>query len=125
MKSISVEKEDTNVVSEEKKLEPSNPASEYEKAYIRDMSNYDLYYIFDTDTKKVVYFGTNDTYIENGTYTGDFATGVTINWSHGEWTEKFTHSSGSKATLIDGNGFDWDFKVCDIGAAQKELDKIK
>lgn len=107
------------------KQEPPKPASEYEKAYIRDMSNYDLYYMFDTDTKKVVYFGTNDTYIENGTYTGDFATGVTINWSHGEWTEKFTHSSGSKATLIDGNGFDWEYKVCDVAAAQKELDKLK
>ena len=109
----------------ETKPEPAKPASEYEKAYIRDMSNYDLYYMFDTDTKKVVYFGTNDTYIEKGTYTGDFATGVTINWSHGEWTEKFTHSSGSKATLIDGNGFDWDYKVCDVVVAQKELDKLK
>lgn len=109
----------------ETKPEPAKPASEYEKAYIRDMSNYDLYYMFDTDTKKVVYFGTNDTYIENGTYTGDLVTGVTINWSHGEWTEKFTHSSGSKATLIDGNGFDWEYKVCDVATAQKELDKLK
>jgi len=111
--------------AEEKKPEPAKPVSEYEKAYIRDMSSYDLYYMFDTDTKKVVYFGTNDTYIEKGTYTGDFATGITINWNHGEWTEKLTHSSGNIATLIDGNGFDWEYKVCDIAVAQKELDKLK
>ena len=108
------------IATEEKK-----PASEYEKAYVRDMSNYDLYYMFDTDAKKVVYFGTIDTYIERGTYTGSFATGVTINWSHGEWTEKFTHSSGSKATLIDGNGFDWEYKTCDVKKAQDVLDGLQ
>lgn len=69
-------------------------------------------------------FGTNDTYIEKGTYTGDFATGVTITWSHGEWTEKFTHKSGNSATLIDGNGWDWEYKVCDIAKAQKVLDGL-
>ena len=104
---------------------PAEPESEYEKAYIRDMSNYDLYYMFDTDTKTVVYFGTNDTYIDRGTYTGDFSTGVTITWSHGEWTEKFTHKSGSYATLIDGNGWDWEYKVCDVGAAQRILDGLQ
>lgn len=107
------------------RVKPAKPASEYEKAYIRDMSNYDLYYMFDTDTKTVVYFGTNDTYIEKGTYTGDFATGVTITWSHGEWTEKFTHKSGNTATLIDGNGWDWEYKVCDVEKAQKVLDSLK
>lgn len=104
---------------------PNEPESEYEKAYIRDMSNYDLYYMFDTDAKTVVYFGTNDTYIDRGTYTGDFSTGVTITWSHGEWTEKFTHKSGNYATLIDGNGLDWEYKVCDAGTAQKILDGLQ
>ena len=106
-------------------VEPEKPYSEYEKAYIRDMSNYDLYYMFDTDTKKVVYFGTNDTYIEKGTYTGDFGSGVTITWSHGEWTEKFTHKGGSSATLIDGNGFDWEYKTCDVKKAQDVLDGLQ
>ena len=105
--------------------EPEKPYSEYEKAYIRDLSNYDLYYMFDTDTKKVVYFGTNDTYIEKGTYTGDFATGVTITWSHGEWTEKFTHKSGNSATLIDGNGYDWAYKTCEVKKAQDALNGLK
>lgn len=110
---------------EKQEPEPTKPDSEYEKAYMRDMSSYDLYYMFDTDTKNVVYFGTNDTYIEKGTYTGDFASGVTINWSHGEWTEKFTHSSGSKATLIDGNGFDSEYKTCDVKKAQDVLDGLQ
>ena len=104
------------------RVKPAKPASEYEKAYIRDMSNYDLYYMFDTDNKTVVYFGTDDTYIEKGTYTGDFSTGVTITWAHGEWTEKFTHKSGNSATLVDGNGWDWEYKVCDVEKAQKVLD---
>lgn len=91
----------------------------------RDMSNYDLYYMFDTDTKTVVYFGTNDTCIERGTYTGGFSTGVTITWSHGEWTEKFIHKSGNYATLIDGNGWDWEYKVCDVEKAQNVLDSLQ
>lgn len=100
--------------------------SEYEKAFVRAMSNYSLYYMFDTDNKTVVYFGTNDTYIEKGTYTGEFSSGVTINWSHGEWTEKFTNKDGSNdATLVDGNGFDWEYKVCSVADAQKVLDDLK
>lgn len=120
-----IEKPDVSAEKAETESEPEKPVSEYERAYIRDMSNYDLYYMFDTDTNKVVYFGTNDTYIEKGTYTGDFASGVTISWSHGEWTEKFTHNSGSSATLIDGNGFDWEYKTCDIKKAQEVLDRLQ
>lgn len=102
------------------------PASEYELAFIRDMSNYDLYYMFDTDTKKVVYFGTNDTYIDRGTYSGDFNSGVTINWSHGEWKEKFVNKDGSNtAMLTDGNGFEWKYEKCDVSKAQKILDSLK
>lgn len=99
--------------------------SEYEKAFVRAMSNYSLYYMFDTDNKTVIYFGTNDTYIEKGTYTGEFSSGVTINWSHGEWTEKFTNKDGNNdATLVDGNGFDWEYKVCSVADAQKVLDDL-
>lgn len=79
------------------------PISKYEKAFIRNLGQYSLYYMFDVDEKTVVYFGTNDTYPTYGTYKGDFSAGITITWSHGEWTEKFTHKSGSdKATLVDG-----------------------
>lgn len=110
---------------EDTSTQAAEPESEYDKAYVRELSTYDLYYMFDTDTKTVVYFGTNDTYIERGTYTGDFSTGVTITWSHGEWTEKFTHKNGNHATLIDGNGWDWEFKVCDVGTAQRVLNGLQ
>ena len=100
--------------------------SEYEMAFIRDMTSYALYYMFDTDTKKVVYFGTNDTYIETGTYSGDFNSGITISWSHGEWTEKFINKDdNSNATLTDGNNFEWEYKKCDLSKAQKVLDNLK
>ena len=115
---------DTEIVITYWKMEKI--ASEYEKAFVRAMSNYSLYYMFDTDNKTVVYFGTNDTYIEKGTYTGEFSSGITINWSHGEWTEKFTNKDGSNdATLVDGNGFDWEYKVCSVADAQKILNDLK
>jgi beta-lactam-binding protein with PASTA domain len=100
--------------------------SEYELAFVRRLSNYSLYYMFDTDTKKVVTFSTQDTYVDKGTYTGDFNTGVTITWDHGEWKEKFINKSGSSnATMIDGNGFDWEYVACDIVTAQKRLDELQ
>ena len=129
-KSVETEPEETESTvlkpeETESTTEPDTPKSEYEKAYIRDLNNYDLYYMFDTDTKTVVYFGTNDSYVDKGTYTGDFSNGVKITWDHGEWTEKFIHKSGSYATLIDGNGFDWEFKVCDVEKAQRILNDLQ
>ncbi len=103
----------------------NKPESEYERAYIRELNDYDLYYMFDMDTNTVVYFSTLDTYVERGTYTGNFSTGVTITWSHGEWTETFTHNGGNYATLIDGNGFEWEYEVCDVGKAQRILNGIE
>ncbi len=78
------------------------PKSEYEKAFIRKMSNYSLYYMFDTDTKKVVTFSSQDTYVDKGTYSGDFNSGVTITWDHGEWIEKFTNKDGSSYDTMIG-----------------------
>lgn len=100
--------------------------SEYEKAFIRDLSNYDIYYMFDEDTNTVINFVTNDTSVMKGTYIGDFSTGVTIDFtSYGDnWYEKLTNSSGSKATLIDGNGFEWDYEICDVAKAQSVLDDL-
>lgn len=107
-------------------LQYKKPDSEYEKAFVRKLNNYSLYYMFDTDTKQVVTFGTQDTYVDKGTYSGDFNSGVTIKWNHGEWTEKFSQPDGSSyATLTDGNGFDWPYKVCDIMDAQKILNELQ
>ena len=109
-----------------KPAEEEKPASAYEMAFVRAMNAYSLYYMFDTDNNTVVYFGTNDTYVEKGTYTGDFASGVTINWSHGEWTEKFINKKGSNnATMIDGSGFEWEYRVCSVEEAQNILDEFQ
>ena len=105
------------------RVKPAKPASEYELAFVRKLSNYSLYYMFDTDNKTVVQFGTDDTYLYKGTYTGSFSSGVTMTWDHGEWTDKFKYSKGSsKATYIDGYGTSWDYTVCDIEDAQEILD---
>ena len=107
-------------------LKYQKPNSEYEKAFVRKLSNYSLYYMFDTDTKKVVTFSTQDTYVDKGTYSGDFNTGVTITWEHGEWKEKFTNRDGSDvAVMIDGNGFDWLYDVCEIQTAQDRLNELQ
>lgn len=98
--------------------------SEYELAFVRELSNYSLYYMFDTDSNAIAQFGTDDTYLYKGTYTGDFSSGVIMTWDHGEWTDKFIYSGyASKATYIDGNGFDWEYESCDLKNAQKILDQ--
>lgn len=99
--------------------------STYEKAFIRELGSYSLYYLFDTDNQTVVYFGTDDTYVAKGTYSGDFSTGININWDHGEFTEKFIYAGGSKATLIDGNDFEWTYKSCDVSEAEMVLNSIR
>lgn len=100
-------------------------ASEYEKAFVRELNGYNLYYMFDTDDNKVIYFGTNNTYIDRGIYEGSFSSGVTNEWSHGEWEERFVHTGGNKATLVDGNGFEWEYKMCDVSEVQILLNNIE
>ena len=100
--------------------------SKYEKAFVRQMNSYSLYYLFDIDNNDVVFFGTNDTYIENGSYEGEFDSGVKITWSHGEWTEKFIYlSNNSNATLIDGNGFEWVYQLCEVSDAENALAELQ
>ena len=79
--------------------------------------------MFDEDTQKVVYFGTNDNYVMKGSYTGSFNSGVTISWDDG-WDENFKHTGGNNATLVDGNGFSWSYEVCDLDKAQSVLDGL-
>lgn len=104
------------------------PVSEYELAFIRDMSNYDLYFMFDKDTKEVAYFGTNDSGVMKTKYTGNFSKGVDIDWDNYQegWHDTFIYKDGSTvATYIDGNGFEWEYKKCDLKKAQSVLDSLK
>lgn len=90
---------------------------------VRRLQSYSLYLMFDTDTKMVAQFGTDDTYLDKGSYTGDFSSGVTIAWDHGQFTEQFVYQDGSSTgTYIDGNGFDWEYSKCDLEEAQSLLD---
>lgn len=100
------------------------PSSEYEKAYVRELSNYTLYIMFDEDTNSVVSFGTNDTYVMKGSYSGSFSSGIIICWDDG-WDETFKDPNGNIATLIDGNGYDWIYEVCEVDIAQNVLDALK
>lgn len=101
----------------------AEPVSEYELAFVRHLQNYSLYLMFDTDTKTAAQFGTDDTYLYKGPYTGDFSSGITIAWDHGQFTEQFVYQDGSSTgTYIDGNGFDWEYSKCDLEEAQSLLD---
>lgn len=98
--------------------------SEYELAFVRELPSYSLYYMFDTDTKTVVQIGTDDTYLYRGTYAGDFSTGVTMTWDHGEWTDELTYTEGAyTAIYTDGYGVDWEYSVADIATAQRLLNE--
>lgn len=106
----------------EESSESSDFISDYELAFVRDLPSYDLYIMFDTDTQTAAQFGTDDTYLYKGSYTGDFSSGVTIAWDHGEFTEKFVCQEGShNGTLYDGNGFPWEYSRCDLKTAQDIL----
>ncbi len=121
------ESEEQEKIEEEKESqEPivsEMPVSEYEKAYVRKLSDYSLYIMFDEDTKEVVSFGTMDTYVMSGSYSGSFSNGVIISWDDG-WNEMFTHS-GNTVVLTDGNGIDWDYRVCNVSDAQGVLDDLR
>lgn len=100
--------------------------SDYELAFIRRMQNYSIYYMFDTDAKKVAYFYTDDTGVSYASYWGDFAGGITINWTNGQGQEKFTYKgSGSSAILTDANGNAWEYMETDLFNAQERLDELK
>lgn len=104
-------------------------SSKYEKAFVKNNNEYDLYYMFDTDEKTVVYFGTNDTGLMKGAYSGDFASGVTMTWESGgdTWTEQFIYQEGSNtATWVDHLGLEYDgYEVCDVEKAQKVLNSLQ
>lgn len=97
--------------------------SEYELAFEKSFSSYSLYLMFDTDKKEVAQFGTDDTYLYHGNYSGDLSNGVTINWDHGQYTEKFAYKEDTASgKLTDPAGTVIDYYVCDINTAQSILD---
>ena len=80
--------------------------------------------MFDENTRKVLYFGTNDTSVMKGSYDKEVSGKLILNWDYG-WSEVFNHSGGEIAILTDYYGMDWEYKVCDVYEAQKVLDTMK
>lgn len=100
--------------------------SEFELAFVKRGREYNSYYLFDTDTQTVTYFSTNDTSIMTASYTGNFETGVEMNWeAYGEgWHDRFVYTGGTKGVWYDYLNNDYEFSKCEVEEAQKALDKI-
>lgn len=102
-------------------------SSKYEKAFVHKGTEYDLYYMFDTDEKTVIYFGTSTDLME-GIYSGDFASGVTMTWESGgdTWEEQFIYQEGNNtAAWVDYYGIEYDYEVCDVEKAQNVLNSLQ
>lgn len=105
---------------------PTPYSSKYDLALVRRAGSYSIYYLIDFDGKKARYFTSDDTAVQVGKVSGSMDSGLKITYSYwGEtWSEKLTYSSGkSKVTVVDGNGFDWDFTVTDIQSVEKILNQ--
>ena len=100
-------------------------SSKYEKAFIRELPAYDLYLMFDTDEHIVIYFGTNDSGVMEGIYTGELSEGVEIYWDE-VWHENFIYrGTGKYATYVDFNGFEWEYEMCEVSSAQSVLNELE
>lgn len=88
----------------------------YDYAFIRDLTEYDLYYLFDTDTNRYVFFGTNDTYVEYGSYIGNLDSGakVRLNADNGstDGYNVYFKINSYAGTYYDHLGADWSFSRC-------------
>lgn len=106
---------------------PTPYISIYDVALVRKLNDYSVYYLIDLDEKVARYFSTDDTGVLVGKVSGALSSGLTITYTYdgSTWSEKITYCDGSKTrvTLVDGNGFDWEFTVTDIESAEKILEK--
>ena len=93
-------------------------------AFVRKLTGYEIYYLFDLDTNTIKQFSTADTGVLVGTFTGTFNTIVTITYDYDNspWSETFQNNgSENLAILIDTNGFKWDYEKTDVAAVEKIL----
>lgn len=93
-------------------------------AFVRKLTGYEIYYLFDLDTNTIKQFNTADTGVLVGTFTGTFNTIVTITYDYDNslWSETFQNNgSENLAILIDTNGCKWDYEKTDVAAVEKLL----
>lgn len=100
---------------------PSTAGAIYEYACKRECGNYDMYYLFDTDAKKVVTFTTDDVSALEGTFSGTTSTGFDISYSS-DWSERIDFF-GSQVTLYDNDGFTWEFERVSADKAEEIFNK--
>ena len=102
---------------------PAAPAASgdvtYEYAFVNDQDGYSLYYVFDIDGGVVRNFSTSSPSVLVGTFAGDLNSGVTINYSNAfQETFKLKNpGDASVGVLVDGNGFETEYKAVDVSAA--------
>ena len=102
------------------------PVSKYEYAFIRDLSNYDIYFLFDVDTNEYIYFTTNDTYIEVGQYSGDLSTErVRLIHEIYEGYSVYFKLTSSGGTYTDHIGNTFSFATIKPYLAEEVLEEIK
>ena len=83
----------------------------YDYAFISDLSEYDLYYLFDIDKNRYVHFGTGDTYVEYGSYVGNLESNMKVELfddkGYYEGEHIYFKMSSAKGIYYDPDNFDW------------------
>jgi hypothetical protein len=100
--------------------------SKYEYAYVRRMSNYDIYYLIDLDEMTATNFTTIDGPMVL-LCTGDLENGLTVNYVNDGFQEHLkykTPGSDKVLVLIDANGFDWEYTKANVKEAEAALAKV-
>ena len=91
----------------------------YDRAYVRQMADYGIYYLFDIETGTVKQFKTNESTVLVGTFTGDLRGGLDIRYRQ-DWHESFrlkNPTDETTAVLTDYSGFSFEYLLTDTAAA--------
>lgn len=115
-----------------KALWEEKPVLLFDECWERELSNYTIYILIDYYSDYVLYFYTEDTFVQKGRIiSGDLyaCEPATIEYSYGgdTWTETLKYSGTGlyNGTLIDGNGYEWSFtKAIDTEEAENYLKQI-
>ena len=106
---------------------PEPEASKYEYAYVRRLSNYDLYYLIDLDEMTATSFGTNDSSVMVLPCSGDLESGLTIDYVDDGFQEHLrfkTSGNDTVAILTDAFGSEWEYTKTDAAQAEAVLASV-
>lgn len=99
----------------------------YDIALKRSVTGYDLYFLFDEDTKHFWNFLSLDDGILEGTYTGDLESGMYLSYDEEDMHESIKRKKGSSTIVIviDPNGYDWEYKQISVSEAERIFNKFQ